>query len=199
MSIKQSAKIGTSVLLLIFILSSALSTFFIYKMKNNFTQVEVLLTRYTDVLMARYQLAIMRSNVNFLIQDTAEKNAKDTEIIEKNKKIAVSAKHAMDIWVKEKKVTVEAQKSADEIAKLFYSLIDRLLIASNGSEAIHIKDTEFANDFDRLNNLFDNYVSVKAKNSVGLRNRQDTMVQLLINSIRYFILCYSLDKQNLYL
>lgn len=182
MSIKRSAKIGSSALLLIFILSSALSTFFIYKMKSNFTQVEVLLTRYTDVLMARYQLAIMRSNVNFLIQDTEETNAKDAEIIEKNKKIAVSAKHAMDIWVKEKKVTVEAQKSADEIAKLFYSLIDRLMIASNDSEAIHVKDTEFANDFDRLNHLFDNYVSVKAKNSAGLRNRQDTMVQLSIYS-----------------
>lgn len=191
MSIKQSAKIGASALLLIFILSSALSTFFIYKMKNNFTQVEVLLTRYTDVLMARYQLAIMRSNVNFLIQDTAETNVKDTEIIEKNKKIAVSAKHAMDVWVKEKKVTAEAQKSADEIAKLFYSLIDRLLIASNGSEAIHIKDIEFANDFDRLNNLFDNYVSVKAKNSAGLRNRQDTMVQLSIYSTLISLLILS--------
>ncbi|QEZ93335.1 methyl-accepting chemotaxis protein [Proteus sp. CD3] len=195
MSIKRSAKIGSSALLLIFILSSVLSTFFIYKMKNNFTQVETLLTRYTDVLMARYQLATMRSNVNFLMQDTAETNAKSAEIIEKNKKIAVSAKRAMDIWVKEKKVTVEAQKSADEIAKLFYSLIDRLLIASNGLDAIHIKDTEFANDFDRLDHLFDNYVYIKAKNSAGLRNRQDTMVQLsiystLISLLILFIILY---------
>ncbi|XTD82413.1 hypothetical protein AB8849_02945 [Proteus vulgaris] len=60
MSIKRTAKIGASVLFLVFIISSALSSFFIYKMKNNFTQVETLLTRYTDVMMARYELAIMR-------------------------------------------------------------------------------------------------------------------------------------------
>ena len=47
MSIKRSAKIGSSLLLLVFILSSALSIFFIDKVKNNFTQVEVLLTRVT--------------------------------------------------------------------------------------------------------------------------------------------------------
>lgn len=182
MSIKRSAKIGSSVLLLVFILSSALSSFFIYKMKNNFTQVETLLTRYTDVLMARYELATMRSNMNFLMQDTALTNAKDAEIIEKNKKLADSAKRAMEVWTKEKKVTVEAQKSADAIAKLFYNLVDRLIIASNTSGSINVNDEEFANDFDRLNILFDNYITIKAKNSASLINNQETMVNFSIYS-----------------
>ena len=79
MSIKRTVKLGSSLLLLIFILSSALSSFFIYKMQNNFTQVDVLSARYDDVLMARYQLAIMRSNVNYLLQD------KDSRVADRNK------------------------------------------------------------------------------------------------------------------
>ena len=53
MSIKRTVKLGSSLLLLIFILSSALSSFFIYKMQHNFTQVDVLSARYDDVLMDR--------------------------------------------------------------------------------------------------------------------------------------------------
>ncbi len=48
-------------------------------MQNNFTQVDVLSARYDDVLMARYQLAIMRSNVNYLLQD------KDSRVADRNK------------------------------------------------------------------------------------------------------------------
>lgn len=183
MNIKRSAKIGSSVLLLVFILSSALSSFFIYKMENNFTQVETLLTRYTDVLVARYELATMRSNVNFLMQNTDLSNARDTEIIKQNKVLSENAKSKMNQWIKEKKVTVEAQQSTDAIAKLFYSLVDRLILASNDSEITTIQDEEFAKDFERLNTLFENYDIIKAKNSVSLINNQETMIHLSLYSI----------------
>ncbi|KGA57262.1 methyl-accepting chemotaxis (MCP) signaling domain protein [Proteus vulgaris] len=196
MSIKRTAKIGASVLFLVFIISSALSSFFIYKMKNNFTQVETLLTRYTDVMMARYELAIMRSNVNFLAQDTALANEKYIEIIEKNKNIAIRAKKTMGEWVKEKKVSIEAQQSVDAIAKLFYNLVDRLIVISNDPGAIKVKDKEFDQDFEKLNTLFDNYVAIKAKNSASLINNQKNMVEFSLYStiisllILVFILCF---------
>lgn len=196
MSIKRTAKIGASVLFLVFIISSALSSFFIYKMKNNFTQVETLLTRYTDVMMARYELAIMRSNVNFLVQDTALANEKYIEIIEKNKNIAIRAKKTMGEWVKEKKVSIEAQQSVDAIAKLFYNLVDRLIVISNDPGAIKVKDKEFDQDFEKLNTLFDNYVAIKAKNSASLINNQKNMVEFSLYStiisllILVFILCF---------
>ncbi|SUC16618.1 methyl-accepting chemotaxis protein [Proteus vulgaris] len=196
MSIKRTAKIGASVLFLVFIISSALSSFFIYKMKNNFTQMETLLTRYTDVMMARYELAIMRSNVNFLAQDTALANEKYIEIIEKNKNIAIRAKKTMGEWVKEKKVSIEAQQSVDAIAKLFYNLVDRLIVISNDPGAIKVKDKEFDQDFEKLNTLFDNYVAIKAKNSASLINNQKNMVEFSLYStiisllILVFILCF---------
>lgn len=196
MSIKRTAKIGASVLFLVFIISSALSSFFIYKMKNNFTQVETLLTRYTDVMMARYELAIMRSNVNFLAQDTALANEKYIEIIEKNKNIAIRAKKTMGEWVKEKKVSIEAQQSVDAIAKLFYNLVDRLIVISNDPGAIKVKDKEFDQDFEKLNTLFDNYVAIKAKNSASLINNKKNMVEFSLYStiisllILVFILCF---------
>ncbi|NBN59315.1 methyl-accepting chemotaxis protein [Proteus sp. G2639] len=196
MSIKRTAKIGASVLFLVFIISSALSSFFIYKMKNNFTQVETLLTRYTDVMMARYELAIMRSNVNFLAQDTVLANEKYIEIIEKNKNIAIRAKKTMGEWVKEKKVSIEAQQSVDAIAKLFYNLVDRLIVISNDPGAIKVKDKEFDQDFEKLNTLFDNYVAIKAKNSASLINNQKNMVEFSLYStiisllILVFILCF---------
>lgn len=192
MSIKRSAKIGSSLLLLVFILSSALSIFFIDKVKNNFTQVEVLLTRYTDVLMARYQLVIMRSNVNFLMQDKDKRSANDADIIEKNKQLAISAKNTMKGWVDEKKVSADAQKSVEDIAALFYNLIDRLVIASNSAHNANVKDEHFDHDFEKLSGLFDNYVAIKAKNSASLRNNQNTMVQLSILSTLISLLLLSI-------
>ncbi len=168
MSIKRTVKLGSSLLLLIFILSSALSSFFIYKMQNNFTQVDVLSARYDDVLMARYQLAIMRSNVNYLLQGKDSRVADRNKIIQQNKKLAIMAKNTMETWVKEKKMTVAAQKNADDISTLFYNLIDKLVLDPNKLATIKIKANQFDQDFEHLDQLFEKYIQTRNKNSLYL-------------------------------
>ncbi len=180
MSIKRTVKLGSSLLLLIFILSSALSSFFIYKMQNNFTQVDVLSARYDDVLMARYQLAIMRSNVNYLLQDKDSRVADRNKIIQQNKKLAIMAKNTMETWVKEKKMTVAAQKNADDISTLFYNLIDKLVLDPNKLATIKIKANQFDQDFEHLDQLFEKYI--QTKNSLYLTHKQDSMVEFSIYS-----------------
>ncbi len=182
MSIKRTVKLGSSLLLLIFILSSALSSFFIYKMQHNFTQVDVLSARYDDVLMARYQLAIMRSNVNYLLQDKDSRVADRNKLIQQNKKLAIMAKNTMETWVKEKKMTVAAQKDADDISTLFYSLIDRLVLAPNKLSTIDIKSNQFDQDFEHLDQLFERYIQTRNKNSIYLTHKQDSMVEFSIYS-----------------
>ncbi|MDF7387676.1 methyl-accepting chemotaxis protein [Proteus mirabilis] len=182
MSIKRTVKLGSSLLLLIFILSSALSSFFIYKMQNNFTQVDVLSARYDDVLMARYQLAIMRSNVNYLLQDKDRRVADRNKIIQQNKKLAIMAKNTMETWVKEKKMTVAAQKDANDISTLFYSVIDRLVLAPNKLSTIDIKSNQFDQDFEHLDQLFERYIQTRNKNSIYLTHKQDSMVEFSIYS-----------------
>ncbi len=182
MSIKRTVKLGSSLLLLIFILSSALSSFFIYKMQHNFTQVDVLSARYDDVLMARYQLAIMRSNVNYLLQDKDSRVADRNKLIQQNKKLAIMAKNTMETWVKEKKMTVAAQKDADDISTLFYSVIDRLVLAPNKLSTIDIKSNQFDQDFEHLDQLFERYIQTRNKNSIYLTHKQDSMVEFSIYS-----------------
>ena len=182
MSIKRTVKLGSSLLLLIFILSSALSSFFIYKMQNNFTQVDVLSARYDDVLMARYQLAIMRSNVNYLLQDKDSRVADRNKIIQQNKKLAIMAKNTMETWVKEKKMTVAAQKNADDISTLFYNLIDKLVLDPNKLATIKIKANQFDQDFEHLDQLFEKYIQTRNKNSLYLTHKQDSMVEFSIYS-----------------
>lgn len=182
MSIKRTVKLGSSLLLLIFILSSALSSFFIYKMQHNFTQVDVLSARYDDVLMARYQLAIMRSNVNYLLQDKDSRVADRNKLIQQNKKLAIMAKNTMETWVKEKKMTVAAQKDADDISTLFYSLIDRLVLAPNKLSTIDIKSNQFDQGFEHLDQLFERYIQTRNKNSIYLTHKQDSMVEFSIYS-----------------
>lgn len=182
MSIKRTVKLGSSLLLLIFILSSALSSFFIYKMQNNFTQVDVLSARYDDVLMARYQLAIMRSNVNYLLQDKDSRVADRNKIIQQNKKLAIMAKNTMETWGKEKKMTVAAQKNADDISTLFYNLIDKLVLDPNKLATIKIKANQFDQDFEHLDQLFEKYIQTRNKNSLYLTHKQDSMVEFSIYS-----------------
>lgn len=182
MSIKRTVKLGSSLLLLIFILSSALSSFFIYKMQHNFTQVDVLSARYDDVLMARYQLAIMRSNVNYLLQDKDSRVADRNKLIQQNKKLAIMAKNTMETWVKEKKMTVAAQKNADDISTLFYNLIDKLVLDPNKLATIKIKANQFDQDFEHLDQLFEKYIQTRNKNSLYLTHKQDSMVEFSIYS-----------------
>lgn len=103
MSIKRTAKIGSILLLFLFIISSAISSFFVYKMKANFDQVEVLATRFTDIQDARYQLVTMLSNVNYLMHNHTQDSDLDSTIIEQNKQLAIKSKTVIDRWVKEKK------------------------------------------------------------------------------------------------
>lgn len=97
---------------------------------------------------------------------------------------------------KREKVSIEAQQSVDAIAKLFYNLVDRLIVISNDPGAIKVKDKEFDQDFEKLNTLFDNYVAIKAKNSASLINNQKNMVEFSLYStiisllILVFILCF---------
>ncbi|WP_254359860.1 hypothetical protein [Proteus mirabilis] len=171
MSIKRTVKLGSSLLLLIFILSSALSSFFIYKMQHNFTQVDVLSARYDDVLTARYQLAIMRSNINYLLQDKDSRDADRNKLIQQNKKLAIMAKNTLETWVKEKKMTVAAQKNADDISTLFYSLVDRLVLDPNKLPTIKIKANQFDQDFEHLDQLFEKYIQTRNKNSIYLTHK----------------------------
>ncbi len=182
MSIKRTVKLGSSLLLLIFILSSALSSFFIYKMQHNFTQVDVLSARYDDVLTARYQLAIMRSNVNSLLQDKDSRDADSNKLIQQNKKLAIMAKNTIETWVKEKKMTVAAQKDADDISTLFYNLIDKLVLDPNKLATIKIKANQFDQDFEHLDQLFEKYIQTRNKNSLYLTHKQDSMVEFSIYS-----------------
>lgn len=171
MSIKKTAKVGSVLLLFIFVMSSALSSFFVYKMKLNFDQVEVLATRFTDIQDARYQLATMLSNVNYLLQSREEKNATDSDIIEQNKSLAIKSESVIEKWVNEKKMTEDAQKSTEEISKLFYSLIDRLIIPPEGIDSINVENKTLNVDFNKLNTLFDNYFSIVATNKKIISNK----------------------------
>ncbi|OAT33224.1 methyl-accepting chemotaxis protein [Proteus myxofaciens] len=182
MSIKRTAKIGSILLLFLFIISSAISSFFVYKMKANFDQVEVLATRFTDIQDARYQLVTMLSNVNYLMHNHTQDSDLDSTIIEQNKQLAIKSKTVIDRWIKEKKMTQEAQKSTENIAKLFYNLLDKLVIPSEGISALKIENKEIATEFKKLNILFDNYFSIVASNKEKISEKQSIMIEFSILS-----------------
>ncbi|MFN6798875.1 methyl-accepting chemotaxis protein, partial [Proteus mirabilis] len=87
------------------------------------------------------------------------------------------AKNTMETWVKEKKMTVAAQKDANDISTLFYSVIDRLVLAPNKLSTIDIKSNQFDQDFEHLDQLFERYIQTRNKNSIYLTHKQDSMVE----------------------
>ncbi|MBS6209690.1 methyl-accepting chemotaxis protein [Proteus cibi] len=182
MNIKNSAKLGAIILLFLFFLSSAISLFFIYRMQNNFSLAEALSTRFTDVQEARYELATMRSNVNFIMQNSEESNAVDDKVIGQTKALAVNAKKIITSWVTEKKNTAQAQESAIAVSKLFNNLIDRLLLSINNINSIDFKDETFASDFEHLSKLFDNYFLITKTNNDTISHQQLSMVHFSLYS-----------------
>src|SRR5699024_9132259 len=104
------------------------------------------------------------------------------KIIQQNKKLAIMAKNTMETWVKEKKMTVAAQKNADDISTLFYNLIDKLVLDPNKLATIKIKANQFDQDFEHLDQLFEKYIQTRNKNSLYLTHKQDSMVEFSIYS-----------------
>lgn len=79
-------------------------------------------------------------------------------------------------------MTQEAQKSTENIAKLFYNLLDKLVIPSEGISALKIENKEIATEFKKLNILFDNYFSIVASNKEKISEKQSIMIEFSILS-----------------
>lgn len=181
-NIKKKSQIGSVILLLIFFISSGVSSFLIYKMQSNFVQVEALSTRFIDLQEARYNLAIIRSNINNFLQNKESDDAYRDKIIQQNKSLVTTSKSIITHWVKEKKMTDDAQKSAEKVAKLFNSLVDKLALSLNNTGSIVFNDKVFLADFNQLSSLFDNYFTITSKNNATISFQQSLMTKISVFS-----------------
>lgn len=156
MSIERSAKVGSLILLLIFLMSSALSSFFIYKMQDNFESLNSLNTRLTNVQEARYELATIRSHVNYLMlmQRMGNKETTTAAIVAEAKKLAVESKATISHWVQVKKISPDAQRNSEELSVLFFALLDELI---DPIDTMSYQEKNLSGDFNRLSDLFDEY------------------------------------------
>lgn len=180
MSIEKSAKVGSIILLFIFLLSSVLSSFFIYKIQNNFSALDSLNTRLNNVQEARYELATIRSHVNYLMlmktmsEDRAETTA---SIVAEAKELASKSKVAITRWVEEKKISPDAQRNSEQLSVLFFQLLDELIAPI---DTLNYEEKNLSNDFNRLSDLFEEYFVITKGVNNNIAEQQAWMVQLSI-------------------
>ncbi|QAV22566.1 methyl-accepting chemotaxis protein [Proteus hauseri] len=181
MSIERSAKVGSLILLLIFLMSSALSSFFIYKMQDNFESLNSLNTRLTNVQEARYELATIRSHVNYLMlmQSMDNKETTTAAIVAEAKKLAVGSKATISHWVQVKKISPDAQRNSEELSVLFFALLDELI---DPIDTMSYQEKNLSGDFNRLSDLFDEYFIITKGVNDSIAAQQAWMVQLSIYS-----------------
>ena len=68
MSIERTAKVGSYYTISYFLSDISFIIVFIYQMQDNFASLNSLTTRLNNVQEARYELATIRSHVNFFSQ-----------------------------------------------------------------------------------------------------------------------------------
>lgn len=181
MSIERSAKVGSIILLVIFLLSSVLSSFFIYRMQGNFASLDSLNTRLNNVQEARYELATIRSHVNYLMllktMTNEDKQETIKSLVVEAKELATKSKATITHWVEEKKISPDAQRNSEQLSVLFYYLLDELIAPI---DTLAYTETNLSNDFSRLSDLFDEYLVITKGVNDDIKAQQAWMVQLSI-------------------
>ena len=182
MSIERSAKVGSIILLFIFLLSSVLSSFFIFKMQNNFTSLDSLTDRLNSVQQARYELATIRSHVNFLMnmkEVNSDNNETMTALVAEAKSLAAKSRATIMDWADVKKMSPEAEKNAQQLTALFYQLLDSIMAPI---DTLAYEDVDLSRDFTRLSVLFDEYLAINKAVNNQIAAEQAWMMQLSIYS-----------------
>lgn len=180
MSIEKSAKVGSILLLFIFLLSSVLSSFFIYRMQNNYASLDSLTTRLSNVQEARYELATIRSHVNFLMNMgtmTADKEKTKASLVAEAKALGEESRATIIQWADEKKISVDADKNAQALSTLFLQLLDQIIAPI---DTLEYEDVDLSQDFTRLSKLFDEYLIITQKVNNDINAEQEWMVTLSI-------------------
>ncbi|OAT33223.1 methyl-accepting chemotaxis protein [Proteus myxofaciens] len=191
MSIEKSAKVGSIILLFIFLISSILSSFFIYKMQNNFTALDSLNTRLNSIQVARYELATIRSHVNFLMNmktlDSDKSETRETLVTEA-KALAVKSRATIEHWVEVKKISADAQRNAEQLSTLFYQLLDNIMAPI---DTLAYEDVDLSKDFLRLSELFDEYIVITKGVNQDITDQQEWMAKLsiYISAIALIVIC----------
>ncbi len=179
MSIERSAKVGSIILLAIFLLSSVLSSFFIYRMQENFASLDSLNTRLNSVQEARYELATIRSHVNYLmlLKTMTDENKQETikSLVAEAKELAEKSKATITHWVGVKKISPDAQRNSEQLSVLFYYLLDELIAPI---DTLDYTESNLSSDFNRLSDLFDEYLIITKGVNDDIKAQQAWMVQL---------------------
>lgn len=180
MSIERTAKVGSIILLAIFLVTSALSSFFIYQMQDNFASLNSLTTRLNNVQEARYELATIRSHVNFLVNighENLDKQETKARLVSEAKALAAKSRATINAWKTEKKISADAQKNSEQLSALFIQLVDAIIAPI---DTLAYENVDLSKDFSRLAELFDEYLVITQNVNDQIEDEQEWMFQLFI-------------------
>ncbi|EOG1984308.1 TPA: methyl-accepting chemotaxis protein [Proteus mirabilis] len=180
MSIERTAKVGSIILLVIFLVTSALSSFFIYQMQDNFASLNSLTTRLNNVQEARYELATIRSHVNFLVNignENLDKQETKARLVSEAKALAAKSTATINAWKMESKISADAQRNSEQLSALFIQLVDTIIAPI---DTLAYEDIDLSKDFSKLAELFDEYLVITQNVNDQIEDEQKWMFQLFI-------------------
>ncbi|HEJ9576458.1 TPA: methyl-accepting chemotaxis protein [Proteus mirabilis] len=180
MSIERTAKVGSIILLAIFLVTSALSSFFIYQMQDNFASLNSLTTRLNNVQEARYELATIRSHVNFLVNighENLDMQETKARLVSEAKTLAAKSKETINAWERESKISADAQRNSEQLSALFIKLVDTIIAPI---DTLAYENIDLSKDFSKLAELFDEYLVITQNVNDQIEDEQKWMFQLFI-------------------
>lgn len=149
-------------------------------MQDNFASLNSLTTRLNNVQEARYELATIRSHVNFLVNighENLDMQETKARLVSEAKTLAAKSKETINAWERESKISADAQRNSEQLSALFIKLVDTIIAPI---DTLAYENIDLSKDFSKLAELFDEYLVITQNVNDQIEDEQKWMFQLFI-------------------